>query len=184
MAGNRVAAAAIDELFRRHANDVLAYAARRVSAEDAEGVVAEVFSIAFRNPDRVPANPLPWLYRCAANQIMHVQRSKARRLRLRERLTVRSEPPGCDPSEETLDRLDAETQVAQVLATLSDGDAELLRLWIWEQLAIDDIAYILLCRPGTTRVRLHRARERFSEAFTSCLDSADVDPRMDMVTTK
>jgi RNA polymerase sigma-70 factor, ECF subfamily len=73
-------AAWFEQLFRDHHRDVLAYARRRVPG-DADDVVAEVFAVAWRRRDDVPPEPLPWLYRTAANHILHARRGDARRSR-------------------------------------------------------------------------------------------------------
>lgn len=68
-------------------------------------------------------------------------------VRLREVPSVIS---GVDP-----DRVRA---VRDALASLSDRDRELIRLTEWEQLTTSEAAAILGLRPGTARVRFHRAR--------------------------
>ena len=44
----------VEDLFRAHAADVLAYALRRTDAASAEDVVSDVFLVAGRRPDRIP----------------------------------------------------------------------------------------------------------------------------------
>ncbi|HSO04781.1 MAG TPA: sigma-70 family RNA polymerase sigma factor, partial [Candidatus Limnocylindrales bacterium] len=55
--------------------------------------------------------------------------------------------------------------VSAALDDLSESDAELLRLWAWEQLEPAEIAEVLGCSPGTARTRMHRARARLREAL-------------------
>jgi RNA polymerase sigma-70 factor (ECF subfamily) len=56
---------------------------------------------------------------------------------------------------------------------LSDDDREILGLLAWEGLDRDAIATVLGCSRGTARVRLHRARTRFSRALrTAGVDTA------------
>ena len=50
--------------------------------------------------------------------------------------------------------------VGEVLSRLPATDAEVLRLWAWEQLDPHEIALVLGIGPGAARVRLHRARRR------------------------
>ncbi len=156
------------DVFGRHSGAVLAYARRRVdSAEDAEDVVVEVFSTTWRRRDAVPDEPLPWLYATAANVIQHVIRSEARRTRLGARLAsvspMRSETS--DPADVASARADAQGLVSAALDDLAESDAELLRLWAWEDLEPHEIAEVLDCSPGTARTRMHRAKARLRAAL-------------------
>ena len=158
----------VTDLFGRHSKAVLAYARRRLdSADDAEDVVVEVFATAWRRRADVPDEALPWLYATAANVIAHVIRSDARRTRLGTRLAavhpIRDEAP--DPADAIADATDARAAVAAALDDLSEADAELIRLWAWEQLESAEIAAVLDCSPGTARTRMHRARARLRAAL-------------------
>jgi RNA polymerase sigma-70 factor (ECF subfamily) len=73
-------------LFRRHHRHVLAYVLRRTDEARAEDVVAETFTAAWRHIDRLPDDPLPWLYRTAHNCLGNDRRSMRRRERLVGRL--------------------------------------------------------------------------------------------------
>jgi RNA polymerase sigma-70 factor (ECF subfamily) len=158
----------LTDLFGQHSRAVLAYARRRLdSAEDAEDVVVEVFATAWRRRDAVPPEALPWLYATAGNVIAHVIRSDSRRTRLGAKLaTVRPlHSPDVDPAQQLVDVTAAHDVVAAALDDLSESDAELLRLWAWEQLEPAEIAEVLGCSPGTARTRMHRARSRLREAL-------------------
>ena len=158
----------LTELFRRHSAAVLAYSRRRLSsAEDAEDVVVEVFATAWRRRDVVPDDALPWLYAAAGNVISHVIRSDSRRTRLGARLaTVRPlHTTEADPAQQVVDATAAKDVVFAALDDLSESDAELMRLWAWEQLDPAEIAVVLGCSPGTARTRLHRARARLRESL-------------------
>ena len=48
------------------------------------------------------------------------------------------------------------------LASLSQGDQEVLRLVAWDGLAPADLAVVLGCSPVAARTRLHRARSRLA----------------------
>ena len=49
--------------------------------------------------------------------------------------------------------------MGEALASLRETDRELIRLTEWERLSITEAAVVLGLRPGTARVRLHRARK-------------------------
>ncbi len=158
----------LTDLFGQHSRAVLAYARRRVAGpEDAEDVVVEVFATAWRRRDVVPDEALPWLYATAGNVIAHVIRSDSRRTRLGARLaTVRPLHEGpTDPAEDVVGALADSSVVTAALDDLAESDAELLRLWAWEQLEPTEIAAVLGCSPGTARTRMHRARARLRAAL-------------------
>lgn len=145
-----------EQLYQRHAPAVLAYARRRTPA-DAEDVLVEVFEVAWRRRDRVPPEPLPWLYATAGNVIAHTLRGDTRRGRLMAK--VAAQP--VVPATEEHDRL------ATAMLTLSADDQEILRLWAWEDLDGAALAQALGCAPGAARTRLHRAKTRLRTAMTN-----------------
>jgi RNA polymerase sigma-70 factor (ECF subfamily) len=73
-------------VFRRYHARVLAYAKRRTDEGQAEDVVAETFTAAWRHIGRPPDDPLPWLYRTAHNCLANQRRSARRQLRLAGRV--------------------------------------------------------------------------------------------------
>jgi len=65
-----------------------------------------------------------------------------------------------------LEALDARSTwplVADALATLPDGERDVLFLYAWEDLSYQDIATALGLPVGTVRSRLNRARRRLRE---------------------
>lgn len=170
MGTDQIADEWLTDLFGRYSGAVLAYARRRLdSAEDAEDVVVEVFATAWRRRDVVPEEALPWLYATAGNVIAHVIRTEARRTRLGSKLaTVQPlRTTEIDPAQQVVDSVSAMDVVGAALNDLSESDAELLRLWAWEQLGPAEIAEVLDCSPGTARTRMHRARTRLREALVA-----------------
>jgi RNA polymerase sigma-70 factor (ECF subfamily) len=143
-------------LWDRHADDVYAYARRRVGATDAPDVVSEVFAVAVAKRAKVPDEALPWLYRTAWNVIANHWRAEERRARLV--VAVNASP---DPAADVAER-DA---LLGALATLSDGDREALLLTAWEGLDAPDAARVVGCSTSTFSVRLHRARRRLEQAL-------------------
>lgn len=156
-----------EALFREHGNRVLAYATRRAPS-DADDIVAEVFAAAWKHRADVPNDALPWLYRTAAHQVMHSHRGKTRRAALATRSALLDEPDRdpTDPTDTVADRVDRTSAVARVMAALPTRDAEALRLWAWEQLDSDEIAYVLGTSSTAARVRLHRAKRRAEALLT------------------
>jgi RNA polymerase sigma factor (sigma-70 family) len=153
----------LEKLFEAHHRALLAYAARRsATMADAEDVVAEVFLVAWRRLDDVPAgdDALPWLYAVARKTLGNQRRGFLRRGRLRERLEQTAERPGLAPQPAP-----ATEPALEALSRLSAGDQELLRLVAWEELSHAEIAAILGISVNAVAIRLHRARARFEQAM-------------------
>ena len=148
-----------EALFTRFHGPVRAYASRR-APDDADDIVADVFAVAWRKRDDVPDNALPWLYAVAAREMLHTFRAQDRRDRLGLRLQATTLLVHPDPAEQIAGRLDAQAPVTRALALLPERDAEVLRLWAWEQLEPAEIALVLGISSVASRVRLHRARRR------------------------
>lgn len=147
-----------DELYRRNAAAVAAYALRRVSREAAEDVVADTFLVAWRRLDQVPEPALPWLLGVARRTLANDRRSSRRRERLAERMRVELDGVPVVPVEQRL---------VDALRTLSIGDREALLLIAWEGLSTAEAAQVLGCSAVACRIRLHRARKRLAAALES-----------------
>jgi RNA polymerase sigma-70 factor (ECF subfamily) len=149
-----------EELYRAHADQVHAYARRRSSGAVADDVVADVFLVAWRRLDHVPARPLPWLLGVARRVLANRRRAEGRAAALLDRL-VGSYRPG-DLTAEAVDG-----RVLNALGALGEGDRELLLLVAWEGLDQAEVAEVLGIRRGTVAMRLHRARQRFARALAA-----------------
>jgi RNA polymerase sigma-70 factor (ECF subfamily) len=150
-----------DALFREQVAGVASYCRwRSRSLGDAEDAVAEVFLVAWRRLDDVPAGEAarPWLYATARRVLANQARASIRRSRLDERLGW--EAVDFPPED---DGLSARVQGA--LAALAPRDREVLLLVAWEELSPAQIARVVRRPPVTVRVRLHRARRRFRAAL-------------------
>jgi RNA polymerase sigma-70 factor (ECF subfamily) len=150
-----------ESVFETHHRRLLAYALRRTrNSADAEDVIAETFTIAWRRlPDLPPGNgALPWLYAVAHRVLANQRRATERRFRLIRRAT----PPEASP----FDPDSAEPGVAlSALARLRPDDRELLQLVAWDELSHGEIATVFGITPNAVAIRLHRARARFAEEF-------------------
>jgi RNA polymerase sigma-70 factor (ECF subfamily) len=145
---------ALDELFRLHAAEVLAYALRRTDAEAAEDVVSEVFLIAARKLDHVPERDAQlWLYGVARRVLANHRRGARRRAALTKVLGDLQRGP-----DQPWERPDC--PLLEALAALRPADREVLMLSAWEGLAAPAVAVVLGCSPHAVHTRLHRARAR------------------------
>ena len=157
-------------LFDRHGAVLLRFLTRRVNPSEAEGLLGEVFRIAFERRahfDRERESSRPWLYGIAANVVAKHQRSEARRLRATARVAARPVLSD-DPVEQALPAIDARTRwsrVADAVSGLPAPEREAILLFVWEELSYQEIADVLDVPVGTIRSRLNRARARLAISF-------------------
>jgi RNA polymerase sigma-70 factor (ECF subfamily) len=151
--GRALTAEEFEKLYRATARDVLAYVRRRTSG-DAEDIVAEVYAVAWRRRSDLPDPSLrrAWLFGVARTLLKADGRKQQRESDLVSQLAARPGPTADSTSERTA------SLVVAALGRLAPDDQEILRLVSWEGLTPTELAAALGVRPGTARVRLHRAR--------------------------
>jgi RNA polymerase sigma factor (sigma-70 family) len=154
----------VTELYRRHADDIHAYAAWRVGHKDAADVVGEVFLVAWRSLDRVRVGQeRGWLFGVARKVVLARRRQSVANTALQERMVTLAvvEPGSNRLADDVADR----DQVRRALTALGERDREALVTAIWFDLSPAEAARALgISRPAYT-VRLHRARNRFRAAY-------------------
>ena len=131
-------------IFDRHATVLHRYLIRRVGADEADGMVGDLFLIAFERRasfDASAPSARPWLYGIATNLVARRQRAEARRLRATARLASRT-PMAAVPADADIESLDAADR--------------------WQR-----VADALGIPVGTVRSRLNRARRRLRELATT-----------------
>lgn len=146
----------VEELYRRHAGEIHGYLCRRAGESGAD-LLGEVFVIALRRVDDLPAAELrrAWLFGTARRLLLAAERTTSRRrVAEHERARIDDRRAGDTPFDES----PSVRAVREALASLKEPDQELIRLTEWEQLPITEAASVVGMRPGTARVRLHRAR--------------------------
>jgi RNA polymerase sigma-70 factor (ECF subfamily) len=152
------AAARFDEVYEAARDPLVRYLARRAAPDAVEDLFAEVMTVAWRRLADIPAGAeLPWLYATARRVLANHRRSNGRFGRLVEKLALvdRHAAPGLPPN--------GDPDLADALAGLSATDAEILRLWAWEELAPAEIAVVLGISANAASIRLHRAKGRLRE---------------------
>jgi RNA polymerase sigma-70 factor (ECF subfamily) len=137
-----------------------------VSAED---VVAETFLVAWRRPDAMGEDPLPWLLGVARRVLANEHRGERRRIALSDRLRDAHGSLGFEPAQGLDERL------AVAVAGLSLNEREALLLVAWEGLSPARAAQAAGCSAVAFRVRLHRARSHVARALDDAGGHA-VDP--------
>ena len=148
-------------IFEAHYDAVRAYARRRCERlEDADDVVSETFTVAWRRlRDIPPGSELPWLYGVARRVLANQRRSERRLTGLIQRL--RSQP------QDVATPVSGGGHVVEAMAQLKPEEQEVLRLAAWEDLGATEIARVLGCSPNAASIRLHRARKRLATLVTT-----------------
>ncbi|HEY3099568.1 MAG TPA: sigma-70 family RNA polymerase sigma factor [Methylomirabilota bacterium] len=153
-------------IYDRHAATVLRFLGRRAGAEVAEGLVGELFRIAFERRktfDASRASALPWLYGIGSNLLAKHRRGEARRLRASARIAAGREAAAGHPRSGALDARLLFPKVADAVEALPDGERAALLLFAWENLSYQSVAEALELPIGTVRSRLNRARAHLRE---------------------
>jgi RNA polymerase sigma-70 factor (ECF subfamily) len=143
------------------------FLARRTDPDTADDVLAETLLVCWRRLDQVPEHALPWVYGVARNCLSNIQRGDRRQVRLAARITVVDPPQQVVPAADEPDE-----RVAAALAAMRPEEADLLRLWAWEQLGPAEIAAVLGITPNAASIRLHRARGKFIDELRKIDDAA------------
>jgi RNA polymerase sigma factor (sigma-70 family) len=152
-------------IYDRHAPTVLRFLGRRVGAAVAEGLLGELFRIAFERRktfDVSRTSALPWLYGIGSNLLMKHRRGEARRLRASARMAA-DEAADRRASAGALDARLLFPRVADAIDALPDSEREALLLFAWEDLSYQSVAEALELPIGTVRSRLNRARAHLRE---------------------
>jgi RNA polymerase sigma-70 factor (ECF subfamily) len=168
----------LEELASAHGPRVLAYLTRRTDPPaDAADVLQEVLTTAWRKIHQAPDDPdhaIAWLLaiarRASANHRRAASRRHAATQRLRAELTAY--PPTTQPTDADAARHD---DVRTALATLGDGDRELLELTYWDGLTGEQVATVVGASPTATRKRIQRARDRLAAALADERPTPPVD---------
>jgi RNA polymerase sigma-70 factor, ECF subfamily len=138
------------------------YLARRTDPATADDVLQETLLVCWRRFDELPAvEPLPWAYGVARNCLANAERSQRRQGRLLARISR------LDPPRETTTTPEpaGDDELSAALAAMRAEDAELLRLWAWEELTPAQISVVLGISANAVSIRLHRAKQKLRDAL-------------------
>lgn len=163
-----------EELYTANHDPILGFLLRRVAdPQDAADLLGETFLTAWRRLDTVPAGDEGrlWLYGVARNMLTNHHRGERRRSdlahHLRADLVAAYRVPEYDGDM---------TRVGAAFRSLSEADQELLALVGWEGLDRAQIAKVLGCSRNAVRIRLHRARKRFSRSLQEAVPARPLTP--------
>lgn len=155
----------LEELFRSHYDEVLAYCTRRIGSNDADDVAAEIFAVAWRRIDEIRwETARPWLYGIARRVIANRWRSVHRHSRLAKKIAGLAQTSVSAPDVYIVRRAE-DKEVVAALQKLKPSDQEVLMLAAWEELTAPEIAHAMSISTSAAEQRLHRAKHRFANVF-------------------
>ena len=152
-----------EQMYTTHRDAIWSYAVRRVTRDEVDEAVAEVFTVAWRKIGQCPEpeEQLPWLYAIGRNIVRNTHRASNRRNRLWSK--VSSMPPSDETgSDVQVVRNFEDAELLTVVSRLKPIDQELLRLRTWEELPIKDIAVVVGLSPKSVESRLVRIRKNLA----------------------
>ncbi|MBC6460782.1 RNA polymerase sigma factor [Actinomadura sp. HBU206391] len=178
--GGRMTDAELVERFRRdpqqftavhdrHFRDIYLYVAGRLDVQNAEDIAAETFCVAFGQRDQFDPERgglRPWLFGIATTLVAQHRRSEARRYRAMAR--AGSEPVADSHENRVVTSVAAQRmqpELAKALASLSQGERDVVLLVALAQLSYDEVAQALGISQGTVGSRLSRARKKLHKAI-------------------
>lgn len=156
-------------LHERTSPRVYGYVRRYCQEADCDDVIAEVYLVAWRRWDELPAEPMPWLLGTARRAIANHWRSRDRRERLAAELRGVQQLAGPDPANQAIER----TDLLRALAELASDDREILLLVGWDGLTSAEAADVLGISAVAARARLSRARRRLTDLVNEPLAATE-----------
>jgi RNA polymerase sigma-70 factor (ECF subfamily) len=153
------ARARFGEIARDLIDPLRRFLARRTDSATADDVLGDTLLVCWRRYAELPAEPLPFAYGVARLCLANAERGARRQRRLAGRIAT------LDPPRDVTAPDAEDHHLAEALAGLPDLDAELLRLWAWEQLTASEIATVLDLTPNAVSIRLHRAKSKLRVAL-------------------
>lgn len=143
-----------EQIYAEHHRAVKAYVRRRAPEAVVDDVVWDTFLVCLRKIERVPQEPLPWLYAVARKTLANERRKCTRVADARPVPAAEPAPLG-------------DGALAGAFNSLSERDREVLRLGAWEGLSLADAATVLGCSAVACRVRYHRAKSRLASRLAA-----------------
>ena len=146
-------------------DDLWRYVQRRsINTEEARDTLSEVFLVAWRRLEDIPAGKEArlWLFGVARNLVKTSWRKRKRSGDLLVRIGSEMSTKGT--TDEELDNSGV-LKIVKALQFLSENDQEILRLLAWEDLSHKEISVVLGCSENAVAIRIRRARVRLMKVM-------------------
>ena len=148
----------------------LAYSILRTE-KDAEDALHNAFvnAMVHAKNGREKDSPLAWLYVIVRNEALMLVRRRRRRLVMQKRYRCKENPEDNadqDPVEQA-HMHEEQQRVRDVIAEMNPKDRELVYLYYYKELSLDNIADLWGEKPSTVRVRHHRIKKMLAAQLES-----------------
>jgi RNA polymerase sigma-70 factor (ECF subfamily) len=159
-----------DQHLRLVLEPVRRYLARRTDPATADDVLGDTLVVLWRRAGDIPvddADAVPWAIGVARLQLANAERAARRQRRLFARIVAIDRPAATVDPHHARGDADADdvARIRAALAGLRPADAEILRLAVWDELGVPQIATVLGITTNAVSIRLHRARARLRVRF-------------------
>lgn len=156
--------ASFERLYHARFPEIAGFVRRRADEADADDILAQIFTVAWRRFERIPEPPRDrlWLYVVARNTLAEHDRARRRRHRLGFRLAqeaATAKPGGYradDPISES---------IFNAMSKLKPAEREALQLALWDELTHAEAAAVLGCSQNAFEIRYRRARNAVRAAL-------------------
>ena len=148
-------------------DDLWRYVQRRsINTEEARDTLSEVFLVAWRRLEDIPAGKEArlWLFGVARNLVKTSWRKRKRSGDLLVRIGSEMSTKGT--TDEELDNSGV-LKIVKALQFLSENDQEILPLLAWENFSHKEISVVLGCSENAVAIRIRRARVRLMKVLQS-----------------
>lgn len=151
-------------LFEEYYPHMRDYCLRRLSIEDTNDALGDIFLVAWRKIDKVPAGEeaRPWLYAVARNVVANRARTRRRAARLQNRLNNTAVEGQEPPIDRVIVRRSEDQELIEAVSRLGTDDREILRLKMWDELSHAEIGTVLGITTHAVDMRASRAIKRLA----------------------
>lgn len=156
----------------------LAYSILRTE-KDAEDALHNAFvnAMVHAKKGREKDSPLAWLYVIVRNESLMLVRRRTRRIDMQKKYQVKEnrDGQGRDPVEQA--QLNQEhQQVRDIIADMNSKDRELIYLYYYKEMSLEQIAQLWKEKSSAVRVRHHRIKKVLAEQLDGVTGAEEQAP--------
>ncbi len=153
-----------ESMVRDLSEPLVRYFARRVSpADDSYDCLSETLIVLWKHRGNIPTpseERRAWAFGVARNVLANYKRQQRRRERLLEKSRVAADTGSSESPGDSWD-------LGDLLASLSQRDAELVRLVVWDGLGVAEAGTVLGLKAAAARARYSRARAKLRSRLSA-----------------
>lgn len=170
----------LEELYNRYFTQLfsLAYSILRTE-KDAEDALHNAFvnAMVHAKKGQQKDSPLAWLYVIVRNEALMLVRRRSRRVALQKRYHRNENPENTqdDPVEQAQKRQEHQ-RVRDIIADMNPKDRELIHLYYYKEMSLEDIARQWGEKSSAVRVRHHRIKKMLAAQLEGAAEPGESAP--------